>query len=218
MDIPLAVMALLVLSVILLYLTTLMRDEAVPVSSVVYHQISPYDSRLQKQVNCYHLIKTGLYYSFLRTFGTNRWCHWAVLCMTNDGDKWIISSTGHGSTNLWDANKMQIVSRGNRAMLEPPRGKHVYDLSKKVHSERLGRWLVEPQIYTPDFPITIADAINLFFESNRRTRYDMIGTNCQFVAQNFLHKYAGGAFPETDPMKIFGDILSDAFSGGKLKH
>lgn len=186
-----------------------------PISSIAYHNISPYNYLFNEYIRDCKLIKTGINYACFSSFGKNRWSHWGLLCITDSG-KIIISPAKYGSFNVYNATHMGISKVDNVDMLIPPAGKHAYDKSKKSNKEHLGKWLIESKSYPLD--MKVSECIELFADTIKNIKYNLISTNCQFISQYFLYKYSNADFPEVDPIKIITDAGNDFINGIKIKH
>lgn len=216
MEFRTILLCFMVLIIIILLVLVAVGIAGNPISSIMYHHISPYHEMFSKSIMDCRIIKTGINYACMSTFGKNRWSHWALLCITDSG-KVILSPAKKGSLNIYNATNMVINNIDGQYMLIP---KHKLNgetnKQPRPNKELLGKWLIETNKY--DLNTLLSDAIQLFYDTIRGVKYTTFGTNCQFITQYFLYKYAGASFPETDPINIFIDVTKDMISGVKIKH
>ena len=195
---------------IILYLIIMIKEECIPINSIIYRDtniqqgvLTGINNHLVENVKELYIVKTGIYYSVIPSFGKNYFCHWSILVKTFKNHMFIISPTGHGSVNVHEVlNEYIYKENGYTFIRGGSLGKHI---------------LFDNQKYKPLFEITVNDILNDMLEVNKIIKYLTFSMNCQFVVSYVLSLYTKVDVPKISSIESFKRIVNDFMFGVKFK-
>lgn len=194
---------------IILYLVMIIKEECIPTNSIIYRDantqkgvLTGINNHLVENVKELYIVKTGIYYSVLPSFGKNYFCHWSILVKTYENNMFIISPTGHGSINVHEVlNEYIYEENGYTFIRGGSLGKHI---------------LFNNQKYKPLFEITVNDVLKDMLEVNKAIKYLTFSMNCQFVVSYVLSLYTKVNVPKISTVESFKRVFNDFMFGVKF--
>lgn len=193
---------------VILYLVMLIKEECIPINSIIYRDVNiqrgvltGINNHLVKNVKELYIVKTGIYYSILPSFGKNYFCHWSILVKTYENYMFIISPTGHGSVNVHEVLNEYIYKENGYTF---------------IRGGSVGKHIIFNQKYKPLFEITVNDIIKDMLEVNKTIKYLAFSMNCQFVVSYVLSLYTKENVPKISTIESFKRVINDLMFGTKF--
>lgn len=194
---------------ILLYLIVTVKEECIPTNSIIYRDanvqygvLTGINNHLTENVKEFYIVKTGIYYSVLPSFGKNYFCHWSILAKTIHDNMFIISPTGHGSVNVHEVlNEYIYKENGYTFIRGGTLGKHI---------------IFNNQKYKPIIDVTVNDVIKQMLDVNKTIKYMAFSMNCQFVVSYVISFYTKADIPKVSSADSFKRIVNDFIFGVKF--
>ena len=187
----------------------MIKEECIPINSIIYRDVNiqhgvltGINNHLVENVKELYIVKTGIYYSVLPSFGKNYFCHWSIFVKTYENNMFIISPTGHGSINVHEVLNEYIYNENGYTFIRGGSlGKHIVFNNQK---------------YEPTFKFTVNDLLKDMLEVNKSIKYLAFSTNCQFVVSYVLSLYTKIKVPKTSSVESFKRIVNDFLFGVKF--
>ena len=194
---------------IILYLIMMIKEECIPTNSIIYRDVNTQqgvltgiNNHLVENVKELYIVKTGIYYSVLPSFGKNYFCHWSIFVKTYENNMLIISPTGHGSVNVHEVLNEYIYKENGYIFIRGGSlGKHI---------------IFDNQKYEPLFDITVNDILKDMLEVNKSIKYLAFSMNCQFVVGYVLSLYTKANVPKISSIESFKRVVNDFIFGVKF--
>lgn len=194
---------------VILYLVMVVKEECIPINSIIYRDanvqrgvLSGINNHLVENVKELYIVKTGIYYSVLPSFGKNYFCHWSIFVKTYENNMFIISPTGHGSINVHEVLNEYIYNENGYTFIRGGSlGKHIVFNNQK---------------YEPTFKFTVNDLLKDMLEVNKSIKYLAFSMNCQFVVSYVLSLYTKTKVPKISSVESFKRVVNDFLFGVKF--